>query len=550
MFVSSSDVFMSVAEGGLEGASSGRGAAKDHLPESCQGTRIMRIRTEAERNVFERITFANLTVDGAAASLWESYQVSHSLGKRLLKVGRWTTAPRCADAPRDEADEGNPMSGSSTPTSHAAALLSIPKEVGTAQMTMDFGVLLAPVDDPLQRRQDLTGLHLTCTTIDYDPMIVLEEGPGGSVLVGGLVGKFFLTLKEITNFTYTCRRVRDGEWGSAIEGRWTGMIGEVSDGMAQVAIAPLSVTQKRSAVVGFLIPLIVTSSRIILKRPTNEDYMWTVYTKQFTPGVWGMLVAAVFSLGLFLACVSRYAHSEVSVPPIDSVLTVVGFMFGQGTVLRVETVAGRTLVLTALLLQVVTLSYYTSNLVSALTVGPPLPPYRDLRDIHQEKSITFGLLKGTAESDALKDSDLPLYKAVWRDMKEDHLVMTSTEGMNRVFRGDYAFLEWEIFYLLNYGTDCRAIMLPFSFLTSFATFAISRDSPLIPIFNKLILDMLSAGFFKKWWMEMNVNNNVCAALETAPIELRTIVTPFIVLGLGVLVALGVLAAEFFFIRRG
>lgn len=72
------------------------------------------------------------------------------------------------------------------------------------------------------------------------------------------------------------------------------------------------------------------------------------------------------------------------------------------TVLRVQTVAGRTLVLTALLLQVVTLSYYTSNMVSALTVGPPLPPYKDLRDIHEEKSITFGMLKGTAETDILK----------------------------------------------------------------------------------------------------------------------------------------------------
>lgn len=58
--------------------------------------------------------------------------------------------------------------------------------------------------------------------------------------------------------------------------------------------------------------------------------MWTVYTKQFTLGVWGMLVAAVFSLGLGLACVSRYTQSEVSVPPLDSVLTVVGFLFGQG----------------------------------------------------------------------------------------------------------------------------------------------------------------------------------------------------------------------------
>ncbi|XP_037803393.1 uncharacterized protein LOC119597824 [Penaeus monodon] len=227
-----------------EGASPGlRG--KRSPPESCHGTE-KRFKGKSERNVFEKyfigketkkkwllitsdeflrllqpiylpldnqVTIANLTVDGEAASLWESYQVSQSHGKRLLKVGHWTTAPRCPDAHldclslSDEAEEGNPSSGGSTPTSDAAAPLSIPKEVGTAQVSMAFGVLLAPVDDPLQRRHDLTGLHLTCTTIDYDPLIVLEEGPGGGVRVGGLLGKFFLTLKEITNFTYVARVV-------------------------------------------------------------------------------------------------------------------------------------------------------------------------------------------------------------------------------------------------------------------------------------------------------------------------------------------------------
>lgn len=122
--------------------------------------------------------------------------------------------------------------------------------------------------------------------------------------------------------------------------------------------------------------------------------------------------------------------------------------------------------------------------------------------------------------------------------------------MKRVIEGDYDYLDWEMYYLLNYAKDCRTIMLPSSFFNSFATFAISKDSPLIPIFNKLILDMMSAGFFRKWWMDMNVNNNACDALETSPIKLKTVVTPFILLGLSVLVALGILAAECFSRRSG
>lgn len=54
--------------------------------------------------------------------------------------------------------------------------------------------------------------------------------------------------------------------------------------------------------------------------------------------------------------------------------------------------------LTALLLQVISLAYYTSNMVSALTVGPSLPALNDLRDVHNDPAITFGFVKGTANT--------------------------------------------------------------------------------------------------------------------------------------------------------
>lgn len=60
--------------------------------------------------------------------------------------------------------------------------------------------------------------------------------------------------------------------------------------------------------------------------------------------------------------------------------------------------AERTVVLTVLLMQVASLAFYTSNLVSALTIGPSLPPYKDLQDIDNEESLTFGFLKGSSNA--------------------------------------------------------------------------------------------------------------------------------------------------------
>lgn len=54
--------------------------------------------------------------------------------------------------------------------------------------------------------------------------------------------------------------------------------------------------------------------------------------------------------------------------------------------------------LATLLLQLISLAYYTSNMVSALTVGPSLPALNDLRDVHNDPAITFGFVKGTANT--------------------------------------------------------------------------------------------------------------------------------------------------------
>lgn len=58
--------------------------------------------------------------------------------------------------------------------------------------------------------------------------------------------------------------------------------------------------------------------------------------------------------------------------------------------------------LTCLLLQLVALTFYTSNLVSALTVGPPLPPYKDLQAVHTEPSLKLVFLKGGTQLDYIK----------------------------------------------------------------------------------------------------------------------------------------------------
>ncbi|XP_042873441.1 probable glutamate receptor [Penaeus japonicus] len=363
----------------------------------------------------------------------------------------------------------------------------------------------------------------------------------------------------------TCYRVKDGQWGAVVDGHWTGMLREVKDGEADIGVGPLGITLKRTSIVDFLFGIIASeptdqtpnkppkphtkdltppkqnpSFRIALRRPSNEDYMWSVYTKQFDVGVWVFVLFVIAGLVLclyFVSCVFVAAGQVKVIPLSDCALTVIGIFCGQGSTLPSRSSAARTVVITALLLQVVTLSYYTSNMVSALTVGPRLPPYKDLGDIHAQSSITFGIINGSRNTDDFTDSKNPLHQSVWRRMKEDDLAITATQGMERVYEEKYALMLWGIYFQVNYAHDCRVFTLPKGYFPTYTSFAITKGSPLVPVLNKLVLDIISSGFLRKWWQELSNKGNDCNALETVPIELKTVLTPFLLLIFGIFVAL-------------
>ncbi|XP_037803608.1 probable glutamate receptor [Penaeus monodon] len=340
----------------------------------------------------------------------------------------------------------------------------------------------------------------------------------------------------------TCHRVRDGQWGSVVNGEWTGVFKELSDGTADIAVAPLSMSVVRSTKADFLLGLMVSGFKIVLKRPSNEDYMWTVYTKQFEAGVWGVLTLLTTALCFSLYFASRCSSREQKLSPSDAFIVGVGMIFGQGSTLKIEKTSERGIVLMLLLLQVLLLAFYTSNLVSALTVGPPLPPMKDLEDVHSDSSITIGFTRGSTIANEF-NTDNPLYQAILHRLKDKDLVMSPEEGVARALKGGYAYLVWEFFYKMNFGSECGAFLLPPSYFPHQASIALQKDSPLVPVLNKVLLDIQSVGLLRKWWMEIDVARADCNALVTAPIELKTVLTPFLLLGLSLMVSLGILALE-------
>lgn len=53
-------------------------------------------------------------------------------------------------------------------------------------------------------------------------------------------------------YRYTCRPSRDGQWGAVVNNEWTGIIRDILDDVADIGIAAIDVSLKRSEAVSYL----------------------------------------------------------------------------------------------------------------------------------------------------------------------------------------------------------------------------------------------------------------------------------------------------------
>ncbi|ROT75751.1 Glutamate receptor ionotropic, kainate 2 [Penaeus vannamei] len=304
-------------------------------------------------------------------------------------------------------------------------------------------------------------------------MAVLRANPDGSVAMAGVLADLLATLREVTNLTYRCHRVKDGGWGSKVNGRWNGMVGEVRRGEADIAVAALDITPERSMAADFLVGMLSGRYRIVMRRPSSADFVWTAYTMQFQRDVWVLLGATAGALMASLRLVSCWSGTEMRLSASDAFFI---------------STAGRVLLLSCLLLQILLMAYYTSDLISGLAMGPPLPSVNTIEDINRDSKLTLGWRKGSSLGEMFQTSVSPAHRRVWEKAEDggmEALTLSMEEGAARVLKEPYLFISSEVAILHTFGQDCRMYILPTSYFPVQQSFALRKGSPLVPILNKV-----------------------------------------------------------------
>ncbi|XP_066940326.1 glutamate receptor ionotropic, kainate glr-3-like [Macrobrachium rosenbergii] len=480
-----------------------------------------------------KVIVALVDVNSRNATFLEAYKVAPKMPIRLHAIGKWLFNSNSSD---NSLRKTLPVNKSL----FLDEFKDLPNQRRLAYRKMKYGIMAYIKGDLIIRRRDLTGLHLNCTVIETPPFVFIKRRrPDGTVSLQGPTADLFYLLQKVTNFSSSCRMVRDNAWGSFLNGRWNGVIGEIIEGTADIAVTTIDITPKRSEVVDFLMEVTTTSHPVVFKRASNSDQRWAAYTREFQKNIWIIFGIFCILLVLLFAIFVSLSPLGSQLSPTDAVHIAVGFLLGQGTSISVSATSLRMLMLTSLMFHTLMLTHYASDLMSGLAAGDPRLPISDLTDIAENPKFTLAYSKSTSVDEYLSKSPVAAHRKIWQDSHDrgsanEHSPKHSLD-LALTKRGYFAMLPKD-YFLHHSGNDCRFLTLKRDYFQNGMSFALKKNSPVKPILNNIILRMLSSGILEKLGREAKVTRAACDNLEVAPIGLSSITAPLCLLGCGVIAA--------------
>ncbi|XP_068188830.1 glutamate receptor ionotropic, kainate 2 isoform X3 [Antennarius striatus] len=159
--------------------------------------------------------------------------------------------------------------------------------------------------------ESLTNRSLIISTILEEPYVMFKKSDKplyGNDRFEGYCIDLLRELANILGFTYEVRLVEDGKYGAQDENtdQWNGMVKELMDHRADLAVAPLAITYVREKVIDFSKPFMTLGSELMPK----------ALSTRIVGGIWWFFTLIIISS--YTANLAAFLTVERMESPIDS----------------------------------------------------------------------------------------------------------------------------------------------------------------------------------------------------------------------------------------
>ncbi|NXA82795.1 GRIK3 protein, partial [Thryothorus ludovicianus] len=185
-------------------------------------------------------------------------------------------------------------------------------------------------------------------------------------------------LKElaiILGFSYEIRLVEDGKYGAQDEkGQWNGMIKELIDHKADLAVAPLTITHVREKAIDFSKPFMTLGVSILYRKPNGTNPSVFSFLNPLSPDIWMYILLAYLGVSCVLFVIARKAEGNAATGPDVKSLshhfaqTGISVQARQRSELMPKALSTRIIGGIWWFFTLIIISSYTANLAAFLTV--------------------------------------------------------------------------------------------------------------------------------------------------------------------------------------
>nr|XP_026694371.1 glutamate receptor ionotropic, kainate 2-like isoform X3 [Ciona intestinalis] len=148
-------------------------------------------------------------------------------------------------------------------------------------------------------------------TMNAPPFVMQEDENVANNTYTGYSFELFRKLQEDIGFTYEVLTMPSGVFGARdpLSGQWNGLIGQIVDGLADIAVGPFTLTAERSKAVDFTEVFYKTNLKYIIDIQAAGGMMSGYdrygFLRPFTWTLWLVIAICVLVVGIFFTLVSH-----------------------------------------------------------------------------------------------------------------------------------------------------------------------------------------------------------------------------------------------------
>ncbi|KAH0501255.1 Glutamate receptor ionotropic, kainate 2 [Microtus ochrogaster] len=445
------------------------------------------------------------------------------------------------------------------------------EKIGTWDPASGLNMTESQKGKPANITDSLSNRSLIVTTILEEPYVLFKKSDNplyGNDRFEGYCIDLLRELSTILGFTYEIRLVEDGKYGAHddVNGQWNGMVRELIDHKADLAVAPLAITYVREKVIDFSKPFMTLGISILYRKPNGTNPGVFSFLNPLSPDIWMYILLAYLGVSCVLFVIARFSPYEWYNPHpcnpdsdvvennftlLNSFWFGVGALMQQGSELMPKALSTRIVGGIWWFFTLIIISSYTANLAAFLTVERMESPIDSADDLAKQTKIEYGAVEDGATMTFFKKSKISTYDKMWAFMssrRQSVLVKSNEEGIQRVLTSDYAFLMEST--TIEFVTQRNCNLTQIGGLIDSKGYGVGTPmgSPYRDKITIAILQLQEEGKLhmmkEKWW-----RGNGCPeeeSKEASALGVQNIGGIFIVLAAGLVLSVFVAVGEFLY----